>query len=103
MGIFDQAMGHVHSLEAQSSALIDALENGEADLIINWYATSTWPENAPYVDALPISEEYASRKKLVLGLLSTSEHPDIARKFMEYAASEAGQELFDKYGLYDVQ
>ncbi len=83
--------------------MIDALKNGEADLTINWYATSIWPENAPYVDALPISEEYATRKKLILGLLGTSESPELARKFMEYAASEAGQELFDRYGLYDVE
>ena len=29
--------------------------------------------------------------------------PELARKFMEYAASDAGQRIFDKYGLYDVQ
>ncbi|MEA3308884.1 MAG: molybdate ABC transporter substrate-binding protein [Chloroflexota bacterium] len=103
MGILDQAMGHVHSLAANATELTDALKNGEADLTINWYATSTLPENAPYVDALPISEEYAARNKLVLGLLSTSEHPELARKFMAYATSDAGQRIFDKYGLYDVE
>ncbi|HEY88126.1 MAG TPA: extracellular solute-binding protein [Thermoflexia bacterium] len=103
MGILDQAMGNVQSLAANATELTDALKNGEADLIVNWYATSTWPENAPYVDALPISAEYAVKKKLVLGLLSTSESPELARKFMAYVASDAGQRLFNKYGLSDVE
>lgn len=39
---------------------------------------------------------YASKKKLVLGLLETSKYPDIAKKFMELAGSEQGQEIFNK-------
>jgi molybdate transport system substrate-binding protein len=100
-GIFDAVLSNARQLTTDSKDLVSVLANKEADLVINWYATSVWPENAPYVDVLPIDEEYAAKKKLVIGLLSTSEHPDIARKFMEYAASEQGQAIFDKYGLYE--
>ena len=103
MRVFDPAMGHVSRLAPTAIELTDALKNGEADLTISWHAFATWPENAPYIDALPISEEYVTREKLVIGLLSTSESPELARKFMEYAASDAGRALFDKYGLGDVE
>ncbi len=52
---------------------------------------------------LPIDEAYATKKKLVLGLLATSRYPEIAREFMEYAASDEGKAIFAKYGLYDVR
>ena len=52
---------------------------------------------------LSIDEKYATKKKLVLGLLKTSKYPGIARRFMEYAASDKGRDLFKRYGLYDVK
>ena len=102
-GILAEVQRNARALTTDSKDLILVLKRKEADLVVNWYATSTWPENSPYVDVLPISEKYACKKRLVLGLLSTSKHPGIARKFMEYAASEEGRELFKKYGLYDVK
>jgi len=102
-GIFEAVQANARQLTTDSKDLALVLNNKEADLVINWYAVSTWPENEGQIDALPIDEEFASTKKLVLGLLKTSKHPDIARKFMEYAASEEGQEIFNKYGLDDVE
>ncbi len=102
-GIFDKVIANARRLTTDSKDLINVLKNKEADIVINWYATSTWPENQPYVDVLPIKEEYAKKKKLVLGLLKTSAHPDIARAFMQFASSEEGRAIFNKYGLYDVK
>lgn len=102
-GIFDQVLGNVSQLTTDSKDLVNVLRNKQADLVINWYATSTWPENEPYVDALAIDGQYASKKRLVLGLLTCSKHSEIARKFMAYASSEKGRALFQKYGLFDVK
>jgi len=102
-GIFPEVAANARRLTTDSKDLARMLRDGEADLVVNWYATSTWPENAPYLDALPIDERYAARKRLVLGLLRCSRHPDIAGKFMAYAASEEGRRLFGTYGLYDVR
>jgi len=102
-GIFDQVSRNASQLTTDSKDLVNVLRNKEADLVINWYATSTWPDNQPYVDVLSIDEQYAFKKKLVLGLLTFSKHPDIARKFMAYAASEKGKTLFEQYGLFDVK
>jgi len=102
-GIFEEVQQRALSMTTDSKNLVLALKNKEADIVINWFATSTWPENAPYMDVLGIDERYAKKKKLVIGLLNTAKYPAIARKFMEYAASERGRELFNKHGLFDVK
>jgi len=101
--IYEKVRDSSVTLATESKDMMEKLKNKEADLVINWYATSTWPENASLVDAIPIDEEFAPRKKLVLGLLSTSKHPEIAREFIAYASSAEGKAIFDKFGLYDIQ
>ena len=101
--IFDEVLTNASELTTDSKRLIEVLKSKEADLVINWYATAKWIENRDYVDTLAIDEQFAKKKKLVLGLLSSSRYPDIARKFMEYAASEEGNRIFTRYGLYDVE
>lgn len=100
--IFDEVMSNAKEMTTDSKRLISVLKKGEADLIINWYATSIWEENAPYVDSIPIDERLAKKKRLVLGLLTTSKYTDVANKFMDYAASLEGQQIFDRYGLYHI-
>lgn len=101
-GILDEVMRQVRELTTDSKRLIEVLKNGEADLVINWYATSTWSENSNHIDSLPIDQQYADKNSLVLGLLSTSKYPALAKIFMEFAASEEGHKIFDRYGLYGV-
>ncbi|WP_320169435.1 substrate-binding domain-containing protein [Maridesulfovibrio sp.] len=102
-GLFEQVVGNAKQLTTDSKDLIRVLKDKEADLVINWYATSTWPENRDSVSVLPIDDRYAQKKKLMLGLLRFSKHPDIAKAFMKYATLEKGREIFNKYGLYDVK
>ena len=99
-GIFKEVQDNASELTTDSKRLISVLKEKKADLVINWYACSVWADNEPYVDALEIDEKYAKREKLVLGILKTSQYPEIAEKFMDYASSEKGKELFKKYGLY---
>lgn len=102
-GIFEQVQDNARELTTDSKDLALILRDKRVDIVVNWYAVSTWPENKPFIDVLGIDEKYATKKRLVIGLLNTSKYPDIARKFMEYASSEKGKELFKKYGLYDVK
>ena len=101
-GIFKAVLANARRLTTDSKDLISVLKNQEADLVVNWYAAATWPENQGDVDVLPIDAQYATPKKLVLGLLKTSRQPQIARRFIQFAASEKGHAIFKKYGLYDV-
>ena len=102
-GIYREVCQNARRLTSDSKDLVKALQDKEADLVVNWHATACWPENEPYVDTLPIGAETAPPKKLVLGLLTTSRYPEIARKFLAYASSPQGKNLFQKYGLYDPQ
>ncbi len=99
-GIFNRVTANARHLTTDSKDLIKVLADKEADLVVNWYATATWPENEPYVDALPIDSRFAKPKNLVLGLLKYSRYPEIAREFMALAASAEGRAIFKKYGLY---
>jgi molybdate transport system substrate-binding protein len=100
--IFDEVMNNAKELTTDSKRLVSVLKKGEADLVINWYATSTWEENAPFIDAISIDEKLAKKKRLMLGKLTTTKYPDIANKFMDYAVSAEGQKIFDGYGLYQI-
>ena len=99
-GIYDEVMANTMHLTTDSKDLAKALRDKEADMVINWYAVSTWEENKKFMDTIDIDERYAKPKSLILGLLKFSEHPQIARKFMALAASKEGQAIFHKYGLY---
>ena len=90
-------------MTTDSKRLVEVLKNEEADLVINWYATSVWDQNSEFIDTLSIDDKFAQKKRLVLGLLSSSRYPEIARKFMAYAASQKGQRIFDKYGLFSIE
>jgi len=99
-GIFKNVLSNIKALTIDSKDLVNAIKNKQADMAINWYANSYWEENKTFIDILPIDERYTKPKKLVLGLLKTSRHPDIAKSFMKLASSKDGIKIFKKYGLY---
>ncbi len=98
-GLYDQVLQNTHELTTDSKDLVSALVEDKADLLINWYAVSTWPENEPYMDALPIETELVIENELILALLSTAKEPELAQIFMDYAISAEGQAIFQKYGF----
>lgn len=87
-------------LTTDSKDLVKVLINKEADIVINWYAVSTWEENKNYMDAIEINPEFAKEKKLVLGLLKYSRNKETAGKFMALASSRKGQAIFKKHGFH---
>ena len=100
IGVFDEVKNRAEYLTTDSKDLIQALKNDESDIIINWYATSTWDENRNQVEVLSFENEVITEKELYIGLLLYSQYPEIAKKFMEYASSDEGIAIFKKYGLY---
>jgi len=97
--IFNEVNENTVYYTTDSKDLILALKNNEADLIINWYASSTWDDNKSYVDVLNIDKEFAAEKKLFLGLLKYSKYPNISKSFITYASSPKGRAIFKKYGF----
>ncbi len=95
--LWDPVIANTKKLTTDAKRLTQFLKDGVADLTINWCATASWEENAPFVDAYPIPS--APQNKLVLGILSSSKHPEIARTVMALSASDKGKAIFQKYGL----
>ncbi len=98
-GIFDDVIDNSFILTTDSKKLFQVLKDKDADLVINWFAVSKWDEYKDFVTVIEIDEKYAKKKKLVIGLLKISKHPEISKKFMDYAKSAKGKAIFTKYGL----
>ncbi len=98
-GIYEEVLQNTHELTTDSKDLVSALVERRADIVINWYAVSTWDENANYMDVIPIGTELAPPQKLILATLKTAKEPELAKFFMEYAVSDEGQAIFEKYGF----
>ena len=99
VGLYELVLANTHELTTDSKDLVAALVEKRADLVVNWYAVSTWEENADHMDVLPISPELAPPKNLVLATLSTAKEPELAQIFMDYATSPKGKKIFEKYGF----
>lgn len=99
IGIFEEVEQNAIRFTTDSKDLVSVIKNNEADLVINWYATYTWDDNSQYLDIIDVPEMESTRKKLLLAQLKSSRYPEIARKFMDYAQSQEGQAIFEKYGL----
>ncbi len=97
-GIYEEVVERA-LIAVDSEGLINAFKADKADISVNWYAASTWPENRDIVDAVTLPSEYEARKNLVLSVLSTSKYTGIAESFFSLASSEEGFKIFDKYGF----
>lgn len=97
--IYEKAISNAINLATDSKNLVTSIKSGEADLALNWYATTFWDDNKEYVEALPLDDKYSDKAKLVFNLLSTSKNKELSKKFMDYASSAEGREVFKKYGF----
>lgn len=100
-GIYDEVVRNSVFLAAASRNISRSIVEDGMDLAMNWRATASFEENKELMDALVLPDSVAPKKKLFLNLLSFSENPELAKEFMLYAASPAGQEIFKKYGFLD--
>ena len=101
VGLYEQAIEKTLYLASDSKDLYASIADDKADLIINWRATAMWGTNNKEMDVLLLDKEVAPPKKLIMGLLSFSYQPEIARSFMKLASSIEGQNIFSDYGLGD--
>lgn len=99
VGNYEQVLRNSVFITTDSRNLNRAIRDGDADLILNWRATAFFEENRDIMDVIDLDPAIAKPKKLLINLLTFSRHPEIARHFMDYAASAKGQAIFRKYGF----
>ncbi len=102
-GNYEEAMLNAVSLTTDSRNLTKAIKDGEADVVLNWYATTFWDDNTNFVEPLTIDTQYAEKALLTLDLLKTSKYPELTKEFMQYATSQEGRMVFKKYGFLDEE
>ena len=101
--LYEKAISNSIYLVPDSRNLVNAIKSGEADLILNWHATTFWDDNKEFVEAIVLEDKYSEKSKLVFNLLSTSQNKELSKKFMDYASSIEGREVFKKYGFLDEE
>lgn len=101
IGLYSQVVDKAVFLASDSRSLNNAMKKGEADVMMNWRATGFFPDNAEVMDVIDLDPALAKPQALMLILLNFSKNQALARRFMQYAASEEGQAIFRKHGFLD--
>ena len=68
---------------------------GMIDAAIVWDALAAYTADQTEAVAIPPAENVIST--VAVGVLSSSEHPELARKFVDFVTSQTGQEIFRKH------
>lgn len=101
LGIYPQVMRQSAFLAPDSRSLVNAMKRGEADITLNWRATGFFPDNVAKLDIIDLDTKLARPQALLLNQLKSSKHPELGRRFMDFAAGEEGQAAFRKHGFLD--
>ena len=100
-GIYQEVVDNALFMTTDSKGLAMAIKNKDADLVLNWKAVNYMPRNIGEMKFITISSKHVEKRPLVMGLLTYSRHPELARKIMQLAVSETGQDIFRKYGFVE--
>ena len=101
MGLYHKVVARAVQLMPDSRSINLALRRGEADVALNWRATSFFPDNAADLQAVDLDPKVAPPQALLLIPLNFSKNAALAQKFIRYAATEEGQAVFRKHGFVD--
>ncbi len=101
VGLYDKVVERAILLAPDSRVLSNAMKKGEADAILNWRAVGFFSDNVQFVDVVDLDARLAKPQALLLNLLTFSNNPALARRFMAYAAGTEGQAIFRKHGFLD--
>jgi molybdate transport system substrate-binding protein len=100
-GIYRQVLENALFLAPDSRSLNLAMKQGEADLTLNWRATGFFTDNRIIVDVIDLPATAAKPEPLQLTILTFSREKELARRFMNFAASAEGQAIFRSFGFHD--
>ena len=100
-GMYPKVVSKAAFLMPDSRSLAISLKRGEADITLSWRATAFFPDNQPFMDVVDLDAKVAEPQALLLIQLTFSKNPALAKRFIDFAASEEGQAIFRKFGFLD--
>lgn len=101
LGIYPKVVRQAAFLAPDSRSLANAMKKGEADITMSWRATGFFSDNAASMDVIDLDPRLAKPQPLLLIQLKSTAHPELAKRFMDYAAGEEGQAIFRRHGFLD--
>ena len=99
--IYRKVVDRAVFLAPDSRSLNIALRKNEGDVALNWRATGFFPDNSKLLDVVDLDTKTAHPEPLLLIMLTFSQQKEHARRFMDFALSPQGQEIFRAYGFHD--
>ena len=78
--------------------LIQLVAQNKVDAAVIWRDMMKW-DVAKGLTEVKIPDSINKIKKIYVGTLSTSTNPNLAKRFLEYAASNEGRSIFQKHGF----
>lgn len=101
LGIYSQVLRAAAFLVPDSRSMVNAMKREEADVAMNWRAVGYFPDNAVKIDVVDLDAKLAQPQALLLNMLKSTRNPDLAKRFMAYAAGDEAQAVFRKHGFLD--
>lgn len=101
LGIYPKVIKQAAFLAPDSRSLMNSMRKGEADITMSWRATGFFAENAAKLEVIDLDPKLAMPQALLLIQLKSAKNPELAKRFVAYAAGEEGQAIFRKHGFLD--
>lgn len=98
--ISDKAYENASFFTTNSRELFNAIKNKKADLTMNWFAVSKWQDADKFIEVIMLDPSISKPKILELNLLNSSQNKILAKKFLDYAGSVHGLEVFYQHGFF---
>lgn len=95
-GIYDEVWANVLSLEPTMNEVMLKIALGQADASVNWWDTVKSVED---IDVIEIPNEQNAIKVIPIGITTFTEHPENAKNFVDFCASDEGKAIFAEYGF----
>ncbi len=93
-GIAEEDVNVVFRLDTVND-LSNHIQLGSLDAVIVWDAVAAYAGDKGEIVPIPAQQNIIST--VAVGILKSSEHPEIAAKFVEFITSQRGQAVFEKH------
>ncbi len=97
----EQVKYNISSYAADSRDMNQMFSKEQAEIGLNWIATSRFVENRAVIDTVSLFDLFSPRKNLILVRLKFTKHPEIAKAFIDYVVSADGQKIMRECGFVD--
>jgi molybdate transport system substrate-binding protein len=94
--LYDEVWPNVIATVPTMNEVMVQIAMGQADASINWWDTVKFMDE---IDVVEIPREQNEIKIVPIGRTTFSQHPETAKQFVDFVASDEGKAIFTKHGF----